>query len=63
MLKLEGLGFSKAEVVNELSQKMSCTKRFMDWPLEEVIAFSFLYTKEIAENYSLLKMYLQSKGK
>ena len=27
LLKLEGLGFSKAEVVNELSQKMSCTKR------------------------------------
>ncbi len=27
LLKLEGLGFSKAEIVNELSQKMSCTKR------------------------------------
>lgn len=27
LLKLEGLGFSQAEVVNELSQKMSCTKR------------------------------------
>jgi hypothetical protein len=27
LLKLEGLGFSQAEVVNELSQKMTCTKR------------------------------------
>ena len=27
MLKLEGLGFSQAEIVNELSQKAACTKR------------------------------------
>ncbi len=27
LLKLEGLGFSQAEIVNELSQKSSCTKR------------------------------------
>ncbi len=27
MLKLEGLGFSQAEIVNELSQKSACTKR------------------------------------
>jgi GNAT superfamily N-acetyltransferase len=27
LLKLEGLGFSHAEIVNELSQKLSCTKR------------------------------------
>ena len=27
MLKLEGLGFSQAEIVNELSQKLSCSKR------------------------------------
>jgi hypothetical protein len=27
LLKLEGLGFSKAEIVNELSQKSACTKR------------------------------------
>jgi len=27
LLKLEGLGFSQAEIVNELSQKLSCTKR------------------------------------
>jgi hypothetical protein len=29
LLKLEGLGFSKAEIVNELSQKMTCTKRLV----------------------------------
>jgi hypothetical protein len=27
LLKLEGLGFSQAEIVNELSQKSACTKR------------------------------------
>lgn len=26
-LKLEGLGFSQVEIVNELSQKLSCSKR------------------------------------
>jgi hypothetical protein len=29
LLKLEGLGFSQAEVVNELSQKLSCSKRVL----------------------------------
>ena len=27
LLKLEGLGFSQAEIVNELSQKSACAKR------------------------------------
>ncbi len=27
LLKLEGLGFSQAEIVKELSQKLSCSKR------------------------------------
>ena len=38
MLKLEGLGFSKAEVVNELSQKLSCTKRvvYKDFESREI---------------------------
>lgn len=26
LLKLEGLGFSQAEIVNELSQKIACAK-------------------------------------
>jgi hypothetical protein len=29
LLKLEGLGFSQAEVVNELSQKLTCSKRVL----------------------------------
>ena len=29
LLKFEGLGFSKAEVVNELSQKLTCSKRVL----------------------------------
>jgi hypothetical protein len=29
LLKLEGLGFSQAEIVNELSQKLSCSKRVL----------------------------------
>ena len=35
---LEGLGFSKAEVVNELSQKMFCSKRgvFKDFETREI---------------------------
>ena len=38
LLKLEGLGFSKAEVVNELSRKMSCTKRvvYKDFETREI---------------------------
>jgi len=29
LLKLEGLCFSQAEVVNELSQKLACSKRVL----------------------------------
>ena len=29
LLKLEGLGFSQAEIVNELSQKLTCSKRVL----------------------------------
>jgi len=38
LLKLEGLGFSQAEVVNELSQKLSCSKRvlYKDFESREV---------------------------
>ncbi len=37
-LKLEGLGFSQVEVVNELSQKLSCTKRvvYKDFDTREI---------------------------
>ena len=38
LLKLEGLGFSQAEVVNELSQKLACSKRvlYKDFESREV---------------------------
>jgi hypothetical protein len=38
LLKLEGLGFSQAEIVNELSQKLTCSKRVMykDFESDEV---------------------------
>jgi hypothetical protein len=34
----------------------------MNVPLEAVLAFSFMYTAEIAENYALFKMYKQPKA-
>ena len=35
---------------------------YMKVPLESVLAFSILYTADIAENYALFKMITQSKG-
>jgi hypothetical protein len=35
---------------------------YMNVPLESVLAFSFLYATEIAENYALFKMMMQPKG-
>jgi hypothetical protein len=35
---------------------------YMNVPLESVLAFSFLYTVDIAENYALFKMIKQPKG-
>ncbi len=37
-------------------------KVYMNVPLESVLAFSFLYTTDIAENYALFKMIKQPKG-
>ncbi len=34
LLKLEGLGFSQAEIVKELSQKLSCSKRTVYYDFE-----------------------------
>jgi hypothetical protein len=38
LLKLEGLGFAQAEVVNQLSQKLTCSKRvlYKDFESREV---------------------------
>jgi len=48
---------SKTRAVN-----ISKDKVYMNVPLEEVLAFSFLYTADMAENYTLFKMYKQPKG-
>ena len=42
--------------------RISKDKVYMNVPLEEVLAFSFLYTADMAENYALFKMYKQPKG-
>ncbi len=48
---------SKSKAVN-----VSKDKVYMNVPLEEVLAFSFLYTTDISENYALFKMFKQPKG-
>jgi hypothetical protein len=37
-------------------------KAYMNVPLESILAFSFLYTADIAENYALFKMVKQPKA-
>ena len=46
----------------EKAVKVTKDKVYMNVPLKEVLAFSFLYTAEMAENYALFKMYKQPKG-
>ncbi len=48
---------SKAKAMN-----ISEDKVYMNVPLEDVLAFSFLYTADIAENYALYNMYKNPKG-
>ena len=42
--------------------RVSKDKVYMNVPLDQVLAFSFLYTADIAENYALFKMYRQPKA-
>ena len=42
--------------------RISKDKVYMNVPLEEVLAFSFLYTADMAENYALFKMVKQPKA-
>jgi hypothetical protein len=42
--------------------KVSRDKVYLNVPLESVLAFSFLYTADIAENYALFKMVKQPKA-
>ena len=47
---------SKSKAVNISEEKV-----YMKVPLEDVLVFSFLYTADMAQNYAVYKMYLQSK--
>ena len=47
---------------NKKAVKVSKDKVYMNVPLEQVLAFSFLFTADMAENYALFKMYKQPKG-
>lgn len=42
--------------------KVSRDKVYLNVPLENILAFSFLYTADIAENYALYKMIKQPKA-
>jgi hypothetical protein len=44
------------------AMRVSGEKVYMNVPLEAVLAFSFLYNAEIAENYALFKMIQQPKA-
>jgi hypothetical protein len=41
---------------------VSRDKAYINVPLEDILAFSFLYTADMAENYALFKMFRQPKG-
>jgi transcriptional antiterminator len=49
LLKLEGLGFSQAEVVKELSQKCACSKRtvYNDFETQESWQRALILEKQI----------------
>jgi hypothetical protein len=42
--------------------KASGEKVYMNAPLEEVLAFSLIYTADMAENYAIFKMVTQPKA-
>jgi hypothetical protein len=44
------------------SVKVSKEKVYLNVPLKDILAFSFLFTADMAENYALFKMYKQPKG-
>ncbi len=44
------------------AMRISRDKVYMNVPLEAVLAFSFIYTADIAENYTVYQMYKQPKA-
>ena len=47
---------------NPEAVRISRDKAYMNVPLEQVLAFSFLYTADIAENYGIYKIYKHPKS-
>jgi hypothetical protein len=56
LLKLEGLGFSQAEVVNELSQKLSCSKRVLYKDFETRDSWQPVLQSAVKPDWLLLKV-------
>lgn len=42
--------------------QVSKDKVYMNMPLKQILAFSFLFTADMAENYTLFKMYKEAKA-
>ena len=56
LLKLEGLGFSQAEIASELSQKAECTKRTIYMDFETRATWQPILQSIIKSNDVLLKV-------
>ena len=56
MLKLEGLGFSQAEIVKELSQKNACSKRTIYNDFEARATWQPILQSDVKPNEVLLKV-------
>ena len=56
MLKLEGLGFSQAEIVKELSQKNACSKRTIYNDFEARAVWQPILQGDVKPNEVLLKV-------
>jgi hypothetical protein len=56
LLKLEGLGFSKAEVVNELSQKIGCSDRNVNSDFESQVEWQHFPQSAVKPHETLLQV-------
>ena len=56
LLKLEGLGFSQSEIVNELSQKASCTERTIYYDFEKRASWQPILQSAVKPEEILLKV-------
>jgi hypothetical protein len=56
LLKLEGLGFSQAEIVKELSQKLNCSERTVYYDFESRVDWQPVIQSAINSEAVLLKI-------